>query len=784
MSDMRVVLDTRPPSPDLAAQTPDLATVTLDLAQPPPDLEPPPPDLDSPDLAVDTAADLAPPTPDTDPLPVDVGGGCPAVGSAVGTGCVAAGAKACGGSAILSCAADTAGCLVWSQVQDCAGLVCSASGGTPTCQCPAPSGADIFVDPVAGNDTGASAPSGADAPASCRFKTLKRALMALDATRTRVVAKSAAPPVSFTTGETFPLVVPAGATLTTADATPTPANYTITFNATTATEAVTLAAGATLAGFTLSNQGGAMGASSVVCRAGAVTLRNVILVGGAPAAATKQAVGLAIGTGASDTCTGTFTGLTVSGFAAGVRVETATTTPAQLNDSTLRDDTTGLWLVAGPVTSSRLTIDKSASGAASDGVLVAGASATVAPSLQATDLTVRGVTSQGLDVTMPANTAAPVLTLVGGRIENTTSFGVRLAGGALSMTGTTVTGAGTGSTGLIDGVAILGGSAALKQIRVEQSRGRGVSQQGGTLVLDDDARIRNNGAGLAASGIRHVAGTLTIGSPSAAPVEISGNAYNGLYVDTTGGTGTSAVTVTRAEIHDNAGAGVRIDYVAGGAAGTTSISGGTIYKNGHGVHVLRAPSPGAAAPGVTVSGAVVRENGDAAGEGNGLWLGATGDVTASLINNTVRANRSFGVLVEQAANTTASVAMTGNDVSGNNTGAGNEVGGVLFRAGTLTAFSGNRIHANGGIELGFDGQPNGGAALWDITGGNAGGNQIWCYGQGAVGLRVQGTSPSTVDARNVSWANANPMNNVDYASPGASVVIATMPAPPTTTPCP
>jgi hypothetical protein len=181
---------------------------------------------------------------------------------------------------------------------------------------------------------------------------------------------------------------------------------------------------------------------------------------------------------------------------------------------------------------------------------------------------------------------------------------------------------------------------------------------------------------------------------------------------------------------------------------------------------------------------VVRENGDAAGEGNGLWLGATGDVTASLINNTVRANRGFGVLVEQAANTTANVAMTGNDVSGNNTGAGNEVGGVLFRAGTLTAFSGNRIHANGGIELGFDGQPNGGAALWDITGGNAGGNQIWCYGQGAVGLRVQGTSPSTVDARNVSWANANPMNNVDYASPGASMVIATMPAPPTTTPCP
>jgi hypothetical protein len=568
--------------------------------------------------------------------------------------------------------------------------------------------------------------------------------------------------------------VPAGVSLATADATPTPANYVLVFNGATAPAAVTLGGGASLSGFTVRAASGNPNASAVRCTTGSITVRGVALVGGAPAAATKPSTGIEIGTAPTDTCTGTVASVTIDAFARGVVVATAAAAPVQLSDSTLRDNGVGLQISAGPASAGKLTIERTSSGTAADGVFASAVSTSVAPALTATDLVVRNVSSQAIDVDAPAGMAAAQVTLIGGRLEGTASYGLRVRGGTVTATGTVITGAGTGATGPIDGVAVYGGSVALRQAQITGSRTRGLMMEGGTVAIEDGTRIQNNGMPTGASGIRYIGGTLTVGSSAGAAVDISGNAYNGIYVGTAGGSGAGTVSITRAEIHDNAAAGVRVEYVAGGATGTVSLAGGTIYGNQTGVLALRAPAV-AGTPGVTIDGATIRENGRQGTDGVGVHLsGMMGDVSAAVRNATIRDNRSFGVLVEQGTGATTQVTATGNDVFGNNAGAGNEVGGILFRAGTLASFMGNKVHENRGIELGFDGPQNGGVT-WSIGGSACAAgttNQIYCYGPGQVGLRVQGTPASTVDARNVSWANAVPLPGADFTASGANMVVA------------
>ena len=107
-------------------------------------------------------------------------------------------------------------------------------------------------------------PTGIATPAACRFATLTHGMDQVGSPGT-VIAISANPPVAFT-GETFPLVVKTGVTLTTADATPNPANYSIEFDDAAAT-AVSLAAGSSITGFGVEQTGTATG-STVSCTIG------------------------------------------------------------------------------------------------------------------------------------------------------------------------------------------------------------------------------------------------------------------------------------------------------------------------------------------------------------------------------------------------------------------------------------------------------------------------------------------------------------------------------------
>lgn len=184
---------------------------------------------------------------------------CPAAGPAVGQGCSTQGAGSCLGTQALRCepAASLSPCLVWTLVADCGpqGLACSASG----CQCPAPDGVHLLADAVSGSRaTAVPPPTGAGAPARCRFATLGDALAASAAGAGSVVVatgwSSTLPGGVMTFAETGALLLPAGVTLTTDEDPLAPAHYVVVAPATPSASAfVSLSAGATLSGWVIQN---------------------------------------------------------------------------------------------------------------------------------------------------------------------------------------------------------------------------------------------------------------------------------------------------------------------------------------------------------------------------------------------------------------------------------------------------------------------------------------------------------------------------------------------------
>jgi hypothetical protein len=479
---------------------------------------------------------------------------CPANGTTEGTGCATAGATSCDSNSLLTCTVEAAsGCRLWVKTTDCAAAAggpfqCGTRAGAAACQCPDPSATNIYVDPVAGHDTAAVPPNGANTPAACRYKTITKALGAVTSTRRRVVATTAAPPATFSS-ETFPLVLPANVTLDTADGTPTPANYTIDFDSATATSAITMSDGSILEGFTVRAANGNAAADTISCNAGAVTVRSCVLVGAASAsAAVKPATGIAIDSGNASACTGTLTSLTIRNFKTGVAVDTTSGTAVTLTDTTLRDNgisTTsgaGLLIAAGKVTATRLTINKSATGTASWGAIVNGTSAVV-PSLTATDLTIADVTRAGLYLQAGAGMAAPVATLTAGDIR-AGGAGAHVQTGSLALNGTNIHGGGT------DGLLVEGGATTV----LAGSK------------LDSNAR----------DGVRVLAGTVTIGAAGGTAVSIASNTGAGLSL--LGDSGNVTASLTNAAVHDNHDQGLLIRQGTGLTTAVT-LEGNDVYAN-------------------------------------------------------------------------------------------------------------------------------------------------------------------------------------------------------------
>jgi hypothetical protein len=138
--------------------------------------------------------------------------------------------------------------------------VCDASGPEPTCVCPDP-GAVFFADPVDGAlPEDAPAPTGAEQPPACRFRTLALAIGAASdaissgAAPFATVRATGAVPVVFGgapggNGEPFPVEIAPGVTVEAGD--PSPESWIIEGDDPAAASVVALSGGGALAGFTV-----------------------------------------------------------------------------------------------------------------------------------------------------------------------------------------------------------------------------------------------------------------------------------------------------------------------------------------------------------------------------------------------------------------------------------------------------------------------------------------------------------------------------------------------------
>jgi len=201
-------------------------------------------------------------------VPTGAACGCPADGVTLGSGCgnstVGTTAADATNDAVIRC--DTVGtCKVWSVSVNCAasGLTAATVAGSNVCVCKPATGATFHVDP---SPTMAmfmnGAPTGAQSPPACRLRSITEALAKIQATTgfNRVVVAHEPPlPVhlKMSTGETFPMSIPAGVTVTTADgATLDPAHYVVDVSGVASGGiAVLLGNGATVAGLTFDAAG-------------------------------------------------------------------------------------------------------------------------------------------------------------------------------------------------------------------------------------------------------------------------------------------------------------------------------------------------------------------------------------------------------------------------------------------------------------------------------------------------------------------------------------------------
>jgi hypothetical protein len=142
--------------------------------------------------------------------------------------------------------------------------------------------------------------------------------------------------------------------------------------------------------------------------------------------------------------------------------------------------------------------------------------------------------------------------------------------------------------------------------------------------------------------------------------------------------------------------------------------------------------------------------------------GASGNVSIDVRGNGITNNAGGGITVAQGASSSTAVSFENNDVSQNASSAVSGGGGMEFLTGfSLSGFSANLVHGNGGHQLEFDG-----AASWSLNP-SAGAcapvaNQVYCYATNFLGLFA--ASGATVDASGISWQHAPPASGVDYVA--------------------
>jgi hypothetical protein len=305
----------------------------------------------------------------------------------------------------------------------------------------------------------------------CRFRTLGEALAMTGARWKRVIASG-----TFES-ETFPLVVPAGVTLTGHPEALDPGGARIVFTGK-AEELITLRAGATLAGLTVENRGGDDGAAAVSCTSGPVTIRSVELIGTGGGSALRT--GMQLGRAYEDDCSATVERLKVRGFGSGL--EGIAAGPSTITDTTFEDNLTALTVTAARLVMSRVTI-RGRPGAAALGFSIYADTDKRGAVVEASDLIIED-TAIAIDLSAGAPYVAPRLSIDGAQILRS-GDGIRVAGGSLEITVSQI----LASRG--HGVTIAGGQVALGDVEIAAGGATGLVIEKGEQ-LETQLTLVNN----------------------------------------------------------------------------------------------------------------------------------------------------------------------------------------------------------------------------------------------------------------------------------------------------
>ncbi|WP_242344413.1 right-handed parallel beta-helix repeat-containing protein [Anaeromyxobacter terrae] len=257
-------------------------------------------------------------------------------------------------------------CGEWKTVIPCeSGLVCEKSGA-PSCECPASDGTTYAVAAPGSVPAGGPTPTGASQPPRCRFRSLTEAIVVAAQSGGTVIAQggTSGQTVAFgsSTGETLPLDVPSGVILT-SDASSSGASYAIQLDDATATAAVRLHAGATLAAFAIENVvGDSTGdALELACdgSSASAVLESVAMQGRSAADGQKK---LGHGLSVKDTCGVTAADVVIAGMESdALRVDPSD--PAVVSAflrGALRQSGQGAHLKQGVLKLDRVTIEDNA----------------------------------------------------------------------------------------------------------------------------------------------------------------------------------------------------------------------------------------------------------------------------------------------------------------------------------------------------------------------------------------------------------------------------------------
>ncbi|MHB8420769.1 MAG: right-handed parallel beta-helix repeat-containing protein [Myxococcales bacterium] len=341
-------------------------------------------------------------------------------------------------------------------------------------------------------------------------------------------------------------------------------------------------------------------------------------------------------------------------------------------------------------------------------------------------------------------------TLTKGSIEGFGGAGVSLDGtGTSAITGETIAGNGVGNSLCMgDGLLMRGGTLSLQSVTFESNLNFGLDAVAGTVTgsnvtfLGSAAGVtgpkQGYGLGLGIIPVSAVGGPCPpdAGLPSSAQVTLTGAVVQGI-----------------------------LNYGVGVNGGSLTLLDPLITDCSVGIQLNTPNFPGSS---VVLANPVVNHNSRAGlrefGQGTLLvdggtvgpddqWLGGdseiylAGDETVTLAGTRVQGNPDYNG-IRLAAGTCS---LIGCDITGN------DGGGLALSAGKLAAFTGNRIHGNGGYQI------SAAAGVWNLDGAacDGGQNEIDCYATGYVGLAV--ADGGSVQASFEAWENGLPSAGVDYS---------------------